>query len=92
MTQRERLIYLIDSTPKGEDKRKKVTAEQIAEYLIENGVVVLPCPIGTKVWIVNKTYGAIKEGKFQLDDYNRIGSRVFLTREKAERFLLGKKR
>lgn len=91
MTQHEKLTNLINSTPKGEDKRKKVTAEQMADYLIANGVVVLPCPIGTKVWIVNKTYGAIKEGKFQLDDYNRIGSRVFLTKEKAERFLLGKK-
>ena len=92
MTQHEKLTNLIINTPKGEDKRKKVTAEQIADYLISNGVVVLPCPIGTKVWIVNKTYGAIREGKFQLDDYNRIGSRVFLTKEKAEKYLWGKKR
>lgn len=92
MTQHEKLINLINNTPKGEDKRKKVTAEQIADYLIANGVYVLPCPIGTKVWIVNKTYGAIKEGKFQLDDVANLGKRVFLDQKSAENYLWGKKR
>ena len=92
MNSREKLIQLINETPKGEDKRKKVTAEQIADYLIANGVYVLPCPIGTKVWIVNKTYGAIKEGSFQLDDVSNIGKRIFFSRESAEEFLWGKKR
>jgi hypothetical protein len=51
----EGAIKYLDSVESNESKGTAL--EYIADYLIANGVYVLPCPIGTKVWIVNKTYG-----------------------------------
>ena len=42
MTQKDKLTKLINSVP-CPDKRCKLTAEQIAEHLIANNVIVLPC-------------------------------------------------
>lgn len=55
----------------------------LAEELIENGVIVLPCKVGTPVFIINKK-GQIFNGKFRLDDLDQFGKRVFLTRSEAE--------
>lgn len=90
MTHRDKLIELITSTPK-QDPKQKITAEQIADHLIANNVIVLPCKLGSKIYIVNKTMGCIIEGKFRLDDINQIGTRIFLDRKDAERVLNGGK-
>ncbi len=60
--------------------------EQIADYLDKNGVIVLPCKVGTPVFIINKK-GRIFCGKFRLDDIDQFGKRVFLTRAEAEAVL-----
>ncbi len=54
MTDRERLIELIqtilDGVPYGEVT--KYTAKNIADYLLDNGVVALPCNVGNTLWIL----------------------------------------
>ena len=87
MSQKQKLITLINSTPKGEDKRKKITAEQIAEHLIANNVIVLPCAIGDTVWIVSKACAEPYPAKFKLDDLSQIGRRIFLSRESALKYM-----
>ena len=42
---KEKLIELLNAMI-GENKDKNITTEVMADYLIQNGVVVLPC----KVW------------------------------------------
>lgn len=47
MNDRERLIELIQK----EVPRPK--ADALADYLLEKGVIVLPCKVGQKVWLIN---------------------------------------
>jgi len=54
----------------------------MADWLIDNGVIVLPCKVGTPVFIINKK-GQIFPGKFRLDDIDQFGKRVFLTKSEA---------
>ena len=90
MTQKDKLITLINSTPK-ESKNSKITAEQIANHLIANNVIVLPCAIGSTVWIVSKSCTEPYPAKFKLDDISAIGKRVFLTKADAMRKMKGNK-
>lgn len=81
---KEKLINILiaaASFPYGMDSRSEI--ELLADYLIKNGVIVLPCKIGTPVFIINKK-GQIFPGKFRLDDIDQFGKRVFLTEEEAE--------
>ena len=47
--QRERLVELLDKLPNGELRTKDV-----AEYLMSNNVVVLPCKVGDKAFQIDK--------------------------------------
>ena len=56
MTERERLFELLEngffealSKCKGEDKDKKA-CDFLADYLLKNGVIILPCSIGDTVY------------------------------------------
>lgn len=72
------------------------TAEQIADYLIANGVVVMPCKVGDVIYetdgiriyesIIRKV---IYETKGIAFDESAIGKSVFLSRDDAERALKG---
>ena len=86
MTHRDKLIELISSTPK-QDPKQKITAEQIANHLIANNVIVLPCALGSTVWIVSKNCTEPYPAKFKLDDISAIGKRIFLSKEAALRFM-----
>ena len=90
MTQKDILITLINSVPR-ENKQQKSTAEQIANHLIENNVIVLPCALGSTVWIVSKSCTEPYPAKFKLDDISAIGKRVFLTKADAMRKMKGNK-
>lgn len=67
MTERERLIELIaDSKQMNgwnvEDKWGRI--EDLADYLLSNGVIVPPCFIGQDIWHITKHYdGRIELGK-----------------------------
>jgi hypothetical protein len=89
------LSELIASTPvikDGKGRPKRPTAEQIADHLIANNVIVLPCAIGSTVWIVSKNCTEPYPAKFKLDDVSQIGKRIFLRREDALRRMRGVKR
>ena len=86
MNQTQKLTHLINSVPRP-DKRCKVTAEQIAEHLIANNVIVLPCAIGSTVWIVSKACAEPYPAKFKLDDLSQIGRRIFLSKESALKYM-----
>lgn len=102
---RDRLISLIkDSLFKHIDKSCNL-AENIADDLLENGVVVPPCKVGdvvyriyTRAWIgedVVREVVVSENGVFYVDDKgrmtscNKFGKTVFLTREDAEAKLKG---
>ena len=116
---RDRLIELIRSARKKEviffgEKCGTTyqTADEIADYLLANGVIVPPCKVGTTVYFIvfDKCFGGkccwledgkcskdkspeycpkeVLETKYSLEMY-RNGTRVFLTREEAERALKG---
>lgn len=58
MTERERLIELIMNTPKipvmmngRAQGRTYQTARNIADHLLANGVIVLPCKVGQTVYV-----------------------------------------
>ena len=66
--------------------------EKLAEYETaeeEGRLVVLPCRVGTRVYKIYQFcgYGAweIEEHKIKLEDLDKIGKTVFLTREEAEK-------
>ena len=66
--------------------------EKLAEYETaeeEGRLVVLPCRVGTRVYEIYQFcgYGAweIEEHKIKLEDLDKIGKTVFLTREEAEK-------
>jgi hypothetical protein len=76
------------------------TVEQIADYLLDNGVIAPPCKVGDTVYWYNMG-GEIAEAKvkmlgfavrhskgFEYDvPFDAFGKTVFLTREEAEKAL-----
>lgn len=48
MTERERLIELLKQEPSRH-------SEDIADHLLKNGVIVLPCKVGDSVWVNSQT-------------------------------------
>lgn len=91
---RDKLIQLLDQDCGYVEKQK---VEKLADYLIANGVIVLPCKIGTRIYRIvpnfSVSYPDPTEYKviwdtFKLIDKYAFGKTVFLTREEAERSLL----
>lgn len=72
--------------------------DKLAEYedLEEQGkLVILPCKIGTPIFIIGSKYRSgkfdkwVNTGKFRWSDIEKLGKTVFLTREEAEAALRG---
>ena len=95
MNDRERLIELLEQEkafPRSltDDERRG----KLADYLLENGVIVLPCKVGDTVY-ERKYYHCctnpeldfydIDEKTFGLNMLNKFNKTVFLTREEAEK-------
>lgn len=108
MSERERLIELLAKIDYIVDDGKrfvKETIEFVADYLLENGVMVPPVKIGQTVYhfgysfIIKKIEMLQDEiiyrcGNLGTDDYmafceSDIGKTVFLTKEEAEKALKG---
>ena len=110
MTERERLIELLMQGDIAAAKQGvfnccmcRREAETIADYLLENGVIILPCKIGDDLyWISdenevecqrNAIVGiVVKDGCFEALDIDgnidKIGTRyAYLSREEAEKAL-----
>ena len=112
MTERERLIELLMQGDIAASKQGvfnccmcKREAETIADYLLENGVIVPPCKVGDMVYIFErgsyiipicgqgKPHWEIKiekcSFKYWLLDNHKFGVNMFFTREEAEKALEG---
>ena len=110
MTERERLIELLMQGDIAAAKQRvfnccmcRREAETIADYLLENGVIVPPCKVGDMVYIFErgsyiipicgqgKPHWEIKiekcSFKYWLLDNHKFGVNMFFTREEAEKAL-----
>ena len=67
MTERERLIEMLNEW--GNKENDGVRAESIADYLLENGVVVLPCKVGDTVYEICERR---RSGKWQKAIVERV--------------------
>jgi hypothetical protein len=90
MNNKEKLMCLLMASGISDMSREK--AEVIAEYLVKNNTMVLPCAIGSQVWVISKSCAEPFSAKFRLDDIDQFGKRVFLTRAEALRRMRGAKR
>lgn len=105
MTQRERLIELILNSGVIEQffDYEEQEAERLADYLLENGVIVPPCKVGDELYKPHQQSDyyngeVVQEVRIRADGVvvetdtdsyyaEEIGKTVFLTREAAERAL-----
>ena len=110
MTERERLIELLMQGDIAASKQGvfnccmcRREAETIADFLLENGVIVPPCKVGDMVYIFKrgsyiiplcgqgKPHWEIKiekcSFKYWLLDNHKFGVNMFFTREEAEKAL-----
>lgn len=95
MSERDRLIELLgDTIYEWECDVSKETVTEIAEHLIENGVIVPPCKVrdtiyqtdGVRIYTstINKVIFVTEDIAF---DEQAINNSIFLTREEAEKAL-----
>ena len=81
--------------PKCEHCKERIDYEKYLKTAEEEGrLVVLPCKAGTRVYEIYQFCGCgaweIEEHKIKLEDLDKIGKTVFLTREEAEKALKDK--
>ena len=93
MTDRERLIELLEDTlHEWESDVSVQTLTEIAEHLIENGVIVLPCKAGDTLYCESAikghiTYLEAPNLEWIVENRELFGKEIFLTREEAEKAL-----
>ena len=92
MTEREKLIELLMQGELEADKqgvfncsRSKWKAEIIADYLLENGVSILPCKVGDVLYYHDYKCGAFNDNK---DEWNIVDSVVCQIRIKKKGILV----
>lgn len=93
MTDRERLIDLMIEAKRTDPETGSFT-DYLADYLLENGVIVLPCMVWVTVYQIDAE--RVLKSKVKAFVYNAenitfaetgFGKNVFLTREDAEKAL-----
>lgn len=100
MTERDRLKKLLNEAfIKNDDNHGMPNTNQVADYLVANGVVVLPRNVGDKVYQTDGVRLYESQIKSIIYDTNNIafdesaiGKSIFLTREAAEKALEGKRK
>ena len=91
MTDRERLIDLMIDAKRTEPETGSFT-DYLADYLIEHGIIVLPCKVGDTLYCESASKGQITYLKapdleWIFENREIFGKEIFLTREEAERAL-----
>ena len=96
MTDRERLTALLmagagDCLGKG----GALNCSKLADYLLEHGVIVLPCKAGDTLYCESAikghiTYLKAPDLEWIFENREIFGKEIFLTREEAERALKGR--
>ena len=107
MTDRERLIRLMREAYRSKyDYAGNIGLGQIADYLIEHGVIVLPCKVGDTIYQIDgvRIYASTiyeityTENKVifvtenVVFDERAINNSIFLTRKEAEKALKERER
>lgn len=101
MTNRERLIELkinfVENFDCGDckpsnNKCRKCLSEKEADYLIEHGVIVLPCKPGKILYCESAikgylTYLVAPDLEWIFENREKFGKEIFFTREEAEKAL-----
>ena len=95
MTDRERLINVLNEAfIKSDDNFGMPNIEQVADHLLANGVIVLPCKVGDTVYQMDagrvyesKIHNIIYDTDSVAFDGRAIGKIIFLSREEAEKEL-----
>ena len=95
MTDRERLIDLMIDAKRTEPETGSFT-EYLADYLLEHGVIVLPCKVGDTLYCESAikghiTYLKAPDLEWIFENREIFGKEIFLTREEAERALKERK-
>ena len=95
MTDRERLTALLmagagDCLGKG----GALNCSRLADYLLEHGVIVLPCKVGDTLYCESAikghiTYLKAPDPEWIFENREIFGKEIFLTREEAEKALKG---
>jgi len=105
---RERLIEIIREAKKQyaknvvfshlEEITDMPTEEEYIAMCLEKEVILPPCKVGEKVYVIGSRYRYGREekwintGKFRLGDIDQIGKTVFLTKEEAQKVIEGRSR
>ena len=93
MTDRKRLIRLMQEASQSKsDYAGNIGLGQIADYLIEHGVIVLPCKVGDILYCESAIKGHITYLKapdlaWIVENRELFGKEIFITREEAEKAL-----
>ena len=93
MTDREQLIVLLMSGA-GDCLGKGISlnCSKLADYLLEHGVIVLPCKVGDTLYCESAikghiTYLKAPDLEWIFENREIFGKEIFLTREEAEQAL-----
>ena len=93
MTDREQLIVLLMSGA-GDCLGKGISlnCSKLADYLLEHGVIVLPCKVGDTLYCESAikghvTYLKAPDIEWIFENREIFGKEIFLTREEAEKAL-----
>ena len=95
MSDRERLIDLMIEAKRTEPETGSFT-DYLAEYLLEHGVIVLPCKAGDTLYCESAikghiTYLKAPDLEWIFENREIFGKEIFLTREEAEKALKERK-
>ena len=96
MTDRERLIRLMQEASQSKsDYAGNIGLRQIADYLIEHGVIVLPCKVGDILYCESAIKGHITHLKapdleWIVENRELFGKEIFFSGEEAEKALNGR--
>ena len=91
MTDREWLIDLIIEAKRTDPETGSFT-DYLADYLIEHGVIVLPCKVGKILYCESAikgyiTYLVAPDLEWIFENRENFGKEIFFTREEAEKAL-----
>ena len=89
MTDREWLIDLIIEAKRTDPETGSFT-DYLADYLIEHGVIVLPCKVGKILYCESAikgylTYLVAPDLEWIFENRENFGKEIFFTREEAEK-------
>ena len=94
MSDRERLIDLMIEAKRTDPETGSFT-EYLADYLLEHGVIVLPCKVGDTLYCESAikghiTYLKAPDLEWIFENREIFGKEIFLTREEAGQALKGR--